>query len=98
MEAVVITPIDGWGFLESIDGELAEPFEACEIESGVDFEGIKGWRGKVLPKKHKYAGMNLQMTPRHVEETPVVVLWVFDGEKTVFSGMAETTGLKRDWK
>ena len=98
MEAVVITPIDGWGFLEVIDGELAEPFEACEIESGVDFDGIKGWSGKVFSKEHKYAGMSLRMTPRHVEDTPVVVLWVSDGDRIAFSGMAETTGLKRDWK
>ena len=96
---VWITPFDGWGFAETIDGELAPRFELRIREAGVDMgDGIRGWRGDVLSSWHKYAGMQVQMTPRHVDWSQIVVLSVFDGEKLVFSGMAETSGLECGWK
>ena len=94
-----VTPIDGWGFSEAIDGKLAPRFEVRITEAGVDVgSGIRGWRGQVFSRRHKYAGCNIQMTPRHVDWTGFVVLWVFDGDETVFSGMAETNGLSCDFK
>lgn len=90
-----IKPIDGWGFYEAIDGKLAQGFEVGDIEFGVDLGGITGWRGKVISNQHKYAGMLLEMTPRHAEDSGVVVLKVLDGGRLVFSGMADSTGLTR---
>ena len=96
---VVITPVDGWGFAEAIDGKLAPPFELRLTEVGVNVgSGIRGWRGEIASVAHKYAGMRVQMSPRYTEGARVVVIWVFDEDKTVFSGMAETTGLERKFK
>ena len=94
-----VTPIDGWGFAETLDGELAPRFELLIREAGVDVGGgILGWRGDVLSTRHKYAGMQVRMTPRHTEWSEIVVLSVFEGHKMVFSGMAETSGLECECK
>lgn len=96
---VWITPIDGWGFVETIDGQLASKFEIYNIRAGVEIAvGILGWKAEVLSPHHKYARMHVEMTPRHVENTGVVVVNVTDGDLLVFSGMADTIGLERDWK
>jgi hypothetical protein len=93
-----VHPIDGWGFLETVDGKLADEFEVSIDEAGVEFgEGIAGWRGTVATPGHKYDGLRLAMTPRHTHWTGVVVVKVTDGETLVFSGMAETNGLECDW-
>jgi hypothetical protein len=97
--SVVVTPIEGWGYSETIDGELSPPFEVSLSELGADMgDGIRGWRGQVVTADHKYSGMAVQMTPRHVEDTGVVVLTVIESDEAVFSGMADTTGLERNWK
>lgn len=49
----------------------------------------------------KYAGCYLELTPRHVEWTEVVVLHVYANEKDenyLYSGMADTRGLECNWK
>jgi hypothetical protein len=97
--AVVVSPIDGWGYMETIDGELAGPFEAALDEIGIDVgDGIRGWRGWITSVAHKYSGMAIQMTPRTVECSGVVVVWVRRDLETVFSGMADTIGLECNWK
>ncbi|MXO89469.1 hypothetical protein [Pontixanthobacter aquaemixtae] len=97
---VRITPIDGWGYSETIDGRLARPFEAEILEEGVEFAAdVIGWEARAV--SGKYAGRLLKMTPRHVEWRQVIVLEVFasdDRSKMIFSGMANTTGLECNWK
>ena len=96
---VWINPIDGWGYMETVDGELAEPFEARIDEAGVDIGGgILGWRGSVVTPGHKYEGMHFTMQPRHTTWTGIIVIAVEDGAKSAFSGMAETHGLECPWK
>lgn len=99
MTSVVVMPVDGWGFLEIIDGELAPPFEMKISEVGVDVgqPGL-GWRGTVNHPGHKYDGMAVSMHPRHVEWSGVVVLDVTNGGATVYSGFAHTEGLECNWK
>ena len=93
-----IKPIDGWGFRETIDGELAPSFEVRIDDAGVDIgDGILGWRGTVVSLDHKYAGLHFKMDPRHTTWTGIVVIWVGNGHEQVFSGMAETKGLECDW-
>lgn len=96
---VKVTPIDGWGFRESVDGKLARSFEIEVLESGVKFApDVIGWKAKAL--NGKYKGSHVKVTLRHIDDPSAVVLEVFstDSEQgTLFSGMADTTGLKRDW-
>lgn len=93
-----VHPIDGWGYMETLDGELAEQFEIRIDETGVDIgAGNFGWRGGVATPGHKYAGMRFAMNPRHTTWTGIVVIGVEDGERPVFSGMAETGGLECGW-
>ncbi|MGQ0588465.1 MAG: hypothetical protein ACT4N8_02880 [Sphingosinicella sp.] len=93
-----IHPIDGWGYVEAIDGKLADQFEARIEMSGTDIgDGVLGWRGTVSTPGHKYAGLRLTMSPRHTTWTRIVVVHVEDHEKLVFSGMAETSGLECEW-
>jgi|GEM_PF-3922967 len=95
---VWVRPIDGWGFMEKIDGELAPAFEVKIDASGVDIgSGILGWRGSVKTPRHKYDGLPFVMQPRHTRWTDVVVLNVGDDRDSIFSGMAETHGLECDW-
>jgi hypothetical protein len=97
--AVFVSPVDGWGYMETIDGELASPFEVFLDEVGIDVGGgIFGWRGRVTSAAHKYSGMAIKMTPRHVDWSGVVVVLVNRDEDTVFSGMADTIGLECNWK
>ena len=95
-----IEPFDGWGFAETIDGKLADPFDAEVTESEVDFgPNVVGWKARAL--NGKYAGCYLELTPRHVERTDVIVLWVFPDQHDrnyLYSGMADTTGLECNWK
>jgi hypothetical protein len=94
-----VTPIDGWGFSETMDGNLASRFEVRISETGVDVGGgIRGWRGLVVSSHHKYASCYIEMTPRHVDWSGYVVLWVSNGDGMIFSGMAETTGLSCDFR
>ena len=96
---VIVAPFDGWGYVENIDGELALPFAVQDIESGVFVDsGLPGWRGRIDQPDHKYDGMSVTMTPRHLEETSVVVLTVLNGNDLIFSGMADTEGRARNWK
>ncbi|WP_374524667.1 hypothetical protein [Sphingopyxis sp.] len=99
MTPVVVIPVYGWGFLETIDGELADPFEINISETGVNVgqPGL-GWRGKVSQAGHKYDGMTVSMHPRHVEWTGVVVLDVTSGGATIYNGFAHTEGLECNWK
>jgi hypothetical protein len=95
---VRVKPIYGWGFDETIDGELAAPFDAEISEVGVDIDsGIRGWRGTAL--NGKYSGARLEMTPRHKPFDGIVVLDAYfaDGQSYYFKGMAETTGLECKW-
>jgi hypothetical protein len=94
---VWITPEEGWGFKETIDGKLAGPFEAAIDESHVDFGVTLGWRGRVVSHDHKYAGLPFEMTPRHTKWTGTVVINIEKGDDYAFSGMAETEGLDCDW-
>ncbi|HMI39727.1 MAG TPA: hypothetical protein VK485_00680 [Sphingomicrobium sp.] len=93
MSKITITPIDGWGFAENVDGQLSPSFEVELDETGIDLGGVVGWRGQVLSPGHKYAGMPFDMTPRHTTWTGTVVINIRDG----FSGMADTEGLQCDW-
>ena len=93
---VSVMPNEGWGFLERIDGNLAPQFDIDVKEAGVDIgNAIRGWRGIVTTGK--YAGAAIEMTPRHVDWDGWVVANVTRDGALVFSGMAETTGLERDW-
>jgi hypothetical protein len=93
-----IKPFDGWGYSETIDGDLAGPFEVRIDETAVDIGGgILGWRGSVVTPGHKYAGMPFWMDPRHTTWTGIVVINVGDDDAAAFSGMAETRGLECDW-
>ena len=93
-----VTPIDGWGFLENVDGKLAIPFEIVLDASGIDFgDGIKGWRAHLLSDNHKYSGMSVKLTPRHTRWDGVTVVTVTNGDLLVFSGMADTEGLECNW-
>ena len=93
---VVITPVDGWGFKETIDGKLAPSFEAKIAGSGEATEGgILGWHGKAT--NGKYAGADLTMTPRHSPWSGYVVLRVRRGSETIFDGIANTKGLRCNW-
>jgi hypothetical protein len=95
---VWIHPIDGWGFVEHIDGKLADQFQIQIHESGVDTgDGALGWRGTVATPHHKYAEMDFDMTPRHTTWTGIVVMGVRNGNELAFHGMAETSGLECDW-
>jgi hypothetical protein len=103
-ETAIITPIDGWGFHDAIDGLLAPPFEVDVAESGgrlgnsIASYDIRGWRGTVMSSTSKYRDMAVEMTPRHVDWDGVIVLKITDGDRLIFSGMAETTGLDCTWK
>jgi hypothetical protein len=93
-----VRPVDEWGFMEEIDGKLADQFEISIDEAGVDIGGgILGWNGSVATRGHKYSGLNLSMSPRHTDWLGVVVINVTEGEKLVFSGMADTSGLECNW-
>jgi hypothetical protein len=97
---VDVTPIYGWGFQETIDGELAPTFQVEILEDGFEFApDVIGW--KAISLNGKYAGRNVRMTPRHVEWTEVVALTVYednDADGYVFYGMANTKGLECSWK
>ena len=98
VSGIWISPIDGWGYHESIDGQLAAPFEILVEQVGVDIgDGIKGWRGHVLTQGHKYSGMPFVMSPRHTTWTETVVINVVNGDDYAFGGMAETKGLECEW-
>jgi hypothetical protein len=93
-----VHPIYGWGYVETVDGKLAEQFETDIDEIGVDIGGgILGWRGRAVSAGHKYCGMRFAMSPRHTTWTGIVVIGIEDEEKLVFSGMAETSGLECGW-
>ncbi|MEO6359056.1 MAG: hypothetical protein ABIO43_00600 [Sphingomicrobium sp.] len=92
-----VTPIDGWGFMETTDGKLASPFEALITESHVDFDVIFGWRGLVISPQHKYCGLTFEMTPRHTTWSNTVVINIKKDDTWAFSGMADTEGLECDW-
>jgi len=95
---VWLDPFDGWGFLETIDGELAPPFEVVINESGVDIgNGILGWRGRVMTSGHKYSGLPFEMHPRHTTWSGMVVINIRDGDEYAYSGLAESKGLKCSW-
>jgi hypothetical protein len=97
---VNVTPVDGWGFHETIDGCLAPTFQIEILEDGFEFEpNIIGWKARAL--NGKYAGRTIRMTPRHVEWTRVVVLKVYKDDNSdgyLFSGLANTEGLECNWK
>jgi len=103
-ETVIVTPIDGWGFHDAIDGLLAPPFEVDVAESGsrpgngIVAYDVRGWRGTVVSPSSKYRDMAVEMTPRLVDWDGVVVLKITGGGRLLFSGMAETTGLDCTWK
>jgi hypothetical protein len=94
-----IVPIDGWGFHETVDGKLAAAFDAKVIASQFEFHPrIIGWKAKAV--NGKYAGCYLELTPRHVEWTEVVVIHIYpnpDDRNYLYSGMADTPGLKCEW-
>jgi hypothetical protein len=93
-----VNPVDGWGYMETIDGKLAPMFSARIDAAGVDSGGgIKGWRGSVASSPHKYAGMELMMRPRHTHWSGVVVAEITQAGATIFNGMANTSGLECDW-
>lgn len=95
-----IEPIDGWGFHEAVDGRLAGRFDAEVTEAKFKFApGVIGWKARAL--NGKYAGCFIEVTPRHVEWTEVVVVSICRdeaGADCLFSGMANTEGLDCDWK
>ena len=99
-DAVLLTPEEGWGFYEEIDGKLADTFSVSITEKGVDLgHGILGWRGVALDGKYK--GRRLEMSPRHIDWTGVVVLKVLkraDRGDLLYSGFAHTEGLERNWE
>ena len=98
-EPVTLTPIDGWGFYESIDGELATPFRAEVQQKAVRFgPDVVGWSAKALDGK--YAGAQIKVTPRNMPFVGVLVLEVTDPEtgKTLYSGFADSQGLDPDWR
>ena len=98
VSAVRVTPFDGLGFVENLDGKLAPSFEVSLDETRVDIgDGILGWRGHVLSPGHKYSGMPFAMSPRHTTWTETVVINISNGGGYAFSGMADTQGLKCDW-
>lgn len=98
MVSVRVTPIDGWGYMETLDGNLADPFTVRIDESAVDIgSGILGWRGLVDDDTAKYAGMPFEMSPRHTPWSGTVVINIKSGQTYAFSGMADTTGLECDW-
>ncbi|WP_454598664.1 hypothetical protein [Qipengyuania sp. SM2507] len=96
---MTVKPIDGWGFDETVDGELAPEFTIEIAEAGVQLVGgILGWRGSALDGK--YAGTTIEMSPRHEDWDDVVVLRALRSENRddyFFYGLANTAGLKRDW-
>ena len=98
MSTILVTPFDGWGFVENLDGKLAPAFEVLVDETRVDLGGgILGWRGHVLSPGHKYSGMPFEMSPRHTTWTETVVINISNGSGYAFSGMADAEGLKCDW-
>ena len=95
--SVVVTPIDGWGYMETIDGKLAPAFSVRVDEVGIDIgSGILGWRG-VVSGASKYQAMPFDMNPRHTTWTGTVIINIKSGQTYAFSGMADTTGLDCDW-
>jgi hypothetical protein len=95
-----IAPHDGWGYFERDFGDLSEPFEVEVKRVGKrrlvpDY----GWMGRVTSIGHRYAGRRIVLTPRHEPFDSWVVVKVFDnnvgiGAETLFSGMAQSVGLK----
>lgn len=96
----LLIPIDGWGFEENIDGKLAEPFEIEIVKERVEFASdVVGCQARAL--NGKYAGAYIDITPRHVECSGVVVLKVYkhgSQAERMFYGMADTEGLECSWK
>ena len=92
-----VTPIEGWGFLETIDGVLAPPFKIEIDETEVKFDLTHGWLGHVISLDHKYSGMTVQMTPRHTTWTRTIVIHINGASGYAFSGMADTDGLECKW-
>ena len=98
VEGAWVTPVEGWGYAERLDGQLAPRFEIHIDQAGVDMgDGIRGWRGAVVTPGHKYAGLRFKITPRHTRWTGIVVIEIERDGELVFSGMAETSGLECDW-
>ncbi len=99
-QTISLKPIDGWGFLETVDGQLAPSFGIALTSEGSSFgDRIRGWKAKAI--NGKYAGAYLELTPRHLEWTGVVVVEIFDNEherNILFSGMAESRNLRPGWK
>jgi len=97
---VTVTPHDGWGYFERDFGDLSEPFEVKVKRVGKrrlvpDY----GWMGKVTSVDHRYAGCRIVLTPRHEPFDDWIVVTVFEnnmgvGAETLFSGMAQSVGLK----
>ncbi len=99
MPTAVVTPVYGWGFVETVDGKLAAPFTVEIAEAGVDIgQPAPGWRGSVVDTGHKYYGFSVAMLPRHADWDGVVYLWVKDAEKVIFDGLANAEGLACTWK
>ena len=94
---IILSPTEGWGYSETLDGELAAPFHAEIDETGVDCgSGILGWKGRAVDGK--YSGAPVEMTPRLVSFNGLVVLHVGDRGKLLFSGIADSNGLECTWQ
>jgi hypothetical protein len=85
----VLTPDDGLGYFEAIDGKLPSPFQVeiagCELNS----QDVVEWHGTVKMAGHKYDGLAVRMTPRLTVPSPIVILHVRQGDRDVFGGAAE---------
>ena len=93
-----VKPRGDWGFVDTIDGELAGPFEVQIEEAGATlFDGRRGWRGRIRSARHKYGYMDFIMRPRHTPFDGIVSIDVTNGGPSIFSGVAETRGLECDW-
>ena len=94
-----VRPIYGWGFVETVNGSLAPPFEISVTETGCDIgRGVRGWRGSVVSLGHRYFGLGFKMSPLHTDWTRTVNIRVQGHEDYAFSGMADTSGLECWWK
>ena len=87
----MLTPDDGLGYFEAIDGKLAPPFQVEITRFALNAQDVIEWQGTVTMPGHKYDGSAVSMTPRLTVVSPIVVLHVRDGDREIYGGAVEVS-------
>ena len=98
-EGIWMLPIDGMGYREAIDGELASQFRV-EIDPATLLRDEQAdfwiWNGRVVHEDHKYSGMAVEVSLwKQSLSAESVTLSVLDGDELAYSGQALTCGLEK---